>query len=36
MRILNLHINGFGKLQNRDFSFDSGLNVVYGQNEAGK
>ena len=36
MRILNLHINGFGKLQNRDFSFDPGLNVVYGQNEAGK
>ena len=36
MRILNLHINGFGKLQNRDFSFDPGLNVIYGQNEAGK
>lgn len=36
MRILNLHINGFGKLQNRDFTFDPGLNVVYGHNEAGK
>lgn len=36
MRILNLHINGFGKLQNQDFSFEPGLNVVYGHNEAGK
>ena len=36
MRILNLHISGFGKLQNQDFSFAPGLNVVYGHNEAGK
>ncbi len=36
MRILNLHISGFGKLQNQDFSFSPGLNVVYGHNEAGK
>jgi len=36
MRILDLHISGFGKLRNRDFTFESGLNVVYGHNEAGK
>ncbi len=36
MRILNLHISGFGKLQDRDIAFDPGINVVYGHNEAGK
>lgn len=36
MRLLNLHINGFGKFQDQDISFKQGLNVVYGKNEAGK
>ncbi len=36
MRLLNLHINGFGKFQDQDVTFEKGLNVVYGKNEAGK
>ena len=36
MKILSLHIDGFGKFHNRDISFQDGLNVVYGKNEAGK
>ena len=36
MKLLSLHIEGFGKFHNRDISFTDGLNVVYGRNEAGK
>ena len=36
MKLLNLHISGFGKFQDQDVSFEDGLNVVYGKNEAGK
>ena len=36
MKILSLHIDGFGKLSDRDLSFEDGLNVIYGKNEAGK
>ena len=36
MKLLSLHIEGFGKFHNQDVSFTDGLNVVYGQNEAGK
>ena len=36
MKILDLHIDGFGKFHNRDISFSDGLNIVYGKNEAGK
>ena len=36
MKILSLHIEGFGKFQDLDISFKDGLNVVYGKNEAGK
>lgn len=36
MRILDLHIDGFGKFHDLSFSFDKDLNVVYGKNEAGK
>ena len=36
MRILDLHIDGFGKFHDLSVSFDKDLNVVYGRNEAGK
>lgn len=36
MKILSLHIDGFGKLHDQDISFRNGINVVYGKNEAGK
>ena len=36
MKILSLHIEGFGKFHDLDISFKDGLNVVYGKNEAGK
>ena len=36
MKILDLHIDGFGKFHNRDISFSDGLNLVHGKNEAGK
>ena len=35
MRILDLHIDGFGKFHDLSVSFDKDLNVVYGRNEAG-
>lgn len=36
MRIKNLKINGFGKLKDKDIELESGINVIYGKNEAGK
>ena len=36
MRILDLYISGFGKFHNTDITFQDGLNIVYGKNEAGK
>ncbi len=36
MKLLDLHINGFGKFHNKSMTFQDGLNVVYGKNEAGK
>lgn len=36
MIIKALHIDGFGKLINRSLSFSEGLNIIYGENEAGK
>ena len=36
MKINNIKINGFGKLKNKDIKLSDGLNVVYGENEAGK
>lgn len=36
MKLLELHIDGFGKFHNRTISFQDGINVIYGKNEAGK
>lgn len=36
MKLLDLHISGFGKFHDRDITFEDGLNVVYGHNETGK
>lgn len=36
MKIRNIHIDGFGKFENRDIAFSDGVNVIYGPNEAGK
>lgn len=36
MKLLELYIHGFGKFHERTISFDQGINVIYGKNEAGK
>lgn len=36
MRFLELQIKSFGKFHDRTISFEDGINVVYGKNEAGK
>jgi AAA domain len=36
VRLLELHIGGFGRLTDRTVSFDPRFNVIYGPNEAGK
>ena len=36
MKINNLKINSYGKLQNKEINLDNGINLIYGQNEAGK
>ena len=36
MNIKKIRINNFGKLHDKEFSFDKNINVVYGKNEAGK
>ena len=36
MQIIEMTIRGFGKFSNRTFTFSDGINVIYGQNEAGK
>lgn len=36
MKLLSLHIDGFGKFKNKDLQFDDNMNIVYGYNEAGK
>lgn len=35
MRLLELHIDGFGKFHDRTISFNDGINIIYGKNEAG-
>lgn len=36
MRIDKIEIDGFGKLNNREFVFADGINLIYGENESGK
>ncbi len=36
MKLLELHIDGFGKFHGCTISFQDGVNVIYGNNEAGK
>lgn len=36
MKIKVLKINGFGKLENRKINFNDNINLIYGENEAGK
>ena len=36
MRLLDLHIDGFGKFHDRSVKFEDDMNIVYGKNEAGK
>lgn len=36
MKLLELHIDGFGKFHDRTISFHDNLNLLYGKNEAGK
>lgn len=36
MRLLNLYISGFGKFHDTSVSFQDGMNIIYGKNEAGK
>lgn len=36
MRIISIHIDEFGMLENRDFTFAPGMNILEGRNESGK
>ena len=36
MKIKNLKINGFGKLKDKEVKLEDGINIIYGENEAGK
>ena len=36
MKIKNLKINGFGKLKDKEINLEDGINIIYGENEAGK
>jgi hypothetical protein len=36
MKLLSLHIDGFGKFKNKDLQFADNMNIIYGYNEAGK
>ena len=36
MKINNIKINGFGKLENNEINLSDGINLIYGNNEAGK
>lgn len=36
MRLIDLHIDGFGKFHDLNLRFAEGMNILYGHNEAGK
>ena len=36
MKINNLKINGFGKIENKEINLSENINLIYGKNEAGK
>ena len=36
MRINAIKINGFGKLKDKEIELNDGINLIYGENEAGK
>ena len=36
MQINQIKIYNYGKLQNKEYTFDPGINLIYGENEAGK
>lgn len=36
MKLLDVYISGFGKFHDQSVTFQDGLNIVYGKNEAGK
>lgn len=36
MKINNLKINGFGKIEDKEINLDNRINLIYGENEAGK
>ena len=36
MKINKLKINSYGKLKEKEINFKNGINIIYGQNEAGK
>ena len=36
MRLIDIHTDGFGKLNGVTYSFSDGFNVIYGENEHGK
>lgn len=36
MKINNLKINGFGKIENKEINLNNKINLIYGENEAGK
>lgn len=36
MKLNKIKINSYGKLENREINLDDGINIIYGENEAGK
>ena len=36
MKINKIQINGYGKLKDKKIEFNEGINIIYGENEAGK
>ena len=36
MKISKIKVNSYGKLKDKEFNLDKGINIIYGKNEAGK